>query len=131
MFFTSSVELTEDAYTGPADNSENLYEYDLERPVGERLKDLTVDKTDVDGAAVQGVVQASEDGSYVYFVADGDLGGKAVSGEPNLYVSHDDGVPVFIATLAANDERDWSRNGPELHDAVVAPDGSRLAFFSH
>ena len=130
VFFTSSVELTEDAYTGPADNAENLYEYDLERPVGERLKDLTVDETDVDGAAVQGVVQVSEDGSYVYFVADGDLGGEAVSGQPNLYVSHDDGAPVFIATLAANDEADWSTYGPQEHSAVVAPDGSHLAFFS-
>jgi hypothetical protein len=126
VFFTSSVELTEDAYTGPADNAENLYEYDLERPAGERLKDLTVDKTDVDGAAVQGVVQASEDGSYVYFVADGDLGGKALSGQPNLYVMHDDDAPVFIATLAANDDT----SGPEKHNAAVAPDGSHLAFFS-
>jgi WD40 repeat protein len=131
VFFTSNAELTEDAYTGPADNAANLYEYDLERPAGERLKDLAVDRTDADGAAVQAVVQTSEDGSYVYFVADGDLGGRAAAGEPNLYVSHDDGAPVFIATLAANDEPSWSPlYGPSENNAVVSPDGSRLAFVS-
>ncbi len=119
VFFTSSAELTEDAYTGPADNAANLYEYDLERPAGERLKDLTVDHTDADGAAVQNVVQVSEDGSYVYFVADGDLAGKAVAGEQNLYVSHDGGAPTFIATTSAIEA-----------ESAISPDGSRLAFVS-
>jgi hypothetical protein len=134
VFFTSDAELTEDAYTGPAGNAPNLYEYDLERPEGERLKDLSVDKTDADGAAVLGVAQISEDGSYVYFVAEGDLGGNAVAGQPNLYVSHDDGTPVFIATLAANDASDWHNSseealgGPEENTAVVTPSGNRLAF---
>ncbi len=138
VFFTSSAELTEDAYTGPADNAANLYEYDLERPVGERLKDLTVDKTDTDGAAVQGVAQISEDGSYVYFVAEGNLAAGAVVGEPNLYVSHDGGAPKFIATLAARDTTDWEgknkypegQGGLETGTAVVTPNGSRLAFIS-
>ncbi len=138
VFFTSSAELTEDAATGPADNAANLYEYDLERPVGERLKDLTIDEADVDGAAVQGVVQVSEDGSYVYFVADGDLATGATADEPNLYVSHDDGAPRFIATLAARDVTDWEASnngvegggGPETGTAVVTPSGARLAFIS-
>ncbi len=105
VFFTSRAELTDDANTGPADNAENLYEYDLENGV---LTDLTVDDDpgDVNGAAVLGVATASEDGSYVYFVAEGALTGEgnaegetAVSGEPNLYVYHGGGVR-FIATLA-------------------------------
>jgi hypothetical protein len=139
VFFTSKAELTEDAYTGPADNAANLYEYDLERPEGERLKDLTVDHADGEGAAVQGVAQISEDGSYVYFVADGALAGEAVAGKPNLYVSHEGGAPKFIATLATGDsptwedegvETDFSSFGPEVNNAVVAPDGTRLAFVS-
>ncbi|MGA2165289.1 MAG: hypothetical protein ABSH36_12570 [Solirubrobacteraceae bacterium] len=122
VFFTSSAELTGGAYTGPADNAANLYEYDLERPVGERLKDLTVDKTDADGAAVTSVVQVSEDGSYVYFLAKGALATGATAGESNLYVSHDDGTPTLIAILSAND----TAQDP----TAVTPEGSRLAFVS-
>lgn len=141
VFFTTASELTEDANTGPDGNAEDLYEYDLERPVGERLKDLTVDHTDPNGAGVLGVAQVSEDGSYVYFVAEGNLGGDAESGQPNLYVVHDDAPPVFIATLSARDEADWFNNsfgrnpvikeaGPQVNTAVVSPAGSRLAFLS-
>ena len=53
-----------------------------------------------------GVVTASEDGSYVYFVAEGRLTTQAnseqeepVSGKPNLYLYHE-GAVKFIATLA-------------------------------
>jgi hypothetical protein len=134
VFFTSSAELTEDAYTGVADNAPNLYEYDLGTG---KLTDLTVDSEAVsEGAAVQGVAQISEDGSYVYFVAHGKLAPKAVEGEPNLYVSHEGGAPVFIATLGVEDETDWlnggnaSEAGPEINTAVVTPSGAQLAFIS-
>ncbi len=115
----------------------DLYEYDLESG---KLNDLSVDTAEVDGAGVLGVVQISEDGSYVYFVADGDLAGKAVAGQPNLYVSHEGGAPRFIATLSPNDSSDWhgvasriegeDESGPETNNAVVAPNGTRLAFLS-
>ncbi len=97
VFFSSKVELTEDAYTGPEDNRPNLYEYDVESGV---LTDLTVDTTDPKGADLLGVMEISEDGSYVYFVAKGDLASGATFGQPNLYVSHDGGALKFIATLA-------------------------------
>lgn len=53
----------------------DLYEYDFNAPEGRRLTDLTVDHSGEDhlGADVKGVLGASEDGSYVYFVADGAL----------------------------------------------------------
>ncbi|MGA2164704.1 MAG: hypothetical protein ABSH36_09555, partial [Solirubrobacteraceae bacterium] len=124
----------------------DLYEYNLESG---RLADLTVDTSDVaEGAAVQGVVQISEDGSYVYFVANGvltteksALGAQAEAGKPNLYVSHKGGAPTFIATLApgnnqteAGDSPDWGRAqtlaGPATNTAAVSPDGARLAFLS-
>ncbi len=142
VFFTSRVELTEDADTGPADTAANLYEYDLERPEGERLRDLTVDDGETEGAAVLGVTQISEDGSYVYFVADGDFAAGAVAGAPNLYVSHGGGVPKFIATLAPGDSSDWlggvgstveekeNESGPAVNSAAVSPNGTRLAFES-
>jgi hypothetical protein len=124
VFFTSRAELTTNAFTGPDDNAGNLYEYNLNTGV---LSDLTVDTTDTDGAAVLGLATAGEDGSYVYFVANGVLseapnaeGAKAVvgdckkqetevlAGEPkrtcNLYVEHYNGnaweTPTFVATLA-------------------------------
>ena len=43
---------------------------------GEPLTDLTPDSGDANGAEVQGVLGASEDGSHVYFVANGDLDGR-------------------------------------------------------
>ena len=59
----------------------DLYSYDT---ASGELTDLTVDSTgsDAHGAQVQGVLGASADGAYVYFVANGDLDGSgpAVSG---------------------------------------------------
>ncbi len=127
VFFTSRSELTDDANTGKEDNAANLYEYNLETGV---LTDLTVpagalESEDPDGAAVLGLVTAGEDGSYVYFVANGVLSktpngeGEAaapgtckvepeeaphIEAECNLYVEHYGGsaweAPRFIARLA-------------------------------
>jgi hypothetical protein len=53
----------------------DLYEYNFDAPEGKRLTDLTIDANAGDPlrADVQGVVGASEDGSYVYYVAGGAL----------------------------------------------------------
>jgi hypothetical protein len=99
--------LTEESgYQQPTGN--DLYEYDVEKPVGQRLVDLTVDANGSDsfGADVQGVAGISKDGSYVYFVATGVLTGseenehheQAAVGETNLYLRHA-GATTFIATL--------------------------------
>jgi WD40-like Beta Propeller Repeat len=150
VFFTSNAELTEDAYTGTsAENSANLYEYDLETG---KLHDLTGEKSDASGvgAAVQGVVQISEEGQYVYFVAKGALKGEngetlrnASGAEPveeegkyNLYVSYEGRVPAFITTLGGSDESDWNNGSypgeasPEVNTAAVSPDGTWMAFLS-
>lgn len=152
IFFTSRAELTDDANTGAADDAPNLYEYDLSTGA---LTDMTVDidVADSHGAAVLGLVTAGDDGSYVYFVAEGDLVGAAVSGRPNLYVYHA-GRVTFIATLApattrsedakegGGDSADWygaqplpGQNpgvsaGPSSHTVRVTSDGTRLAFES-
>jgi hypothetical protein len=62
----------------------DLYEYDLEKPAGARLTDLTPDATDARGAGVVGVLDASEDGSSVYFAARGRLGGSGQTEAENL-----------------------------------------------
>jgi hypothetical protein len=71
-FFTSPGKLTDDATTGATEEGADLYRYEAES--GE-LTDLTVDTNpgDPSGADVQGVLGASADGSYVYFVANGVL----------------------------------------------------------
>jgi hypothetical protein len=105
VFFTSSEKLTDDATTGVNSTGRDLYAYDLG---SETLTDLSVDTNPADpqGADVQGVVGNSDDGQYVYFVADGDLGGGATSGAPNLYVSHGNQVK-FIATMDPADYGAW------------------------
>ncbi len=92
--------------------------------------------------AVQGVVQISEDGSYVYFVAKNALEGvggvalrngrgvEPVAGEDNLYLLHA-GAAQFVVTLSGGDAGDWaSPGGLEENNAVVAPGGAWLAFMS-
>ena len=150
VYFTSSAELTAESNTGAENNSEDLYEYSLEREKrGEPpLRDLTVDTDAADeatGAGVLGVVgageftEASVPSSYVYFVAKGQLvPGNGVDGQPNLYVVHDGGTPTFVATLRApgenvfiepGDSHVWAAKPTELQ-AFVAPDGTHLAFMS-
>lgn len=131
VFFTSSAELTTESNTGAANNSEDLYEYNLE---AKALRDLTVEKNAVDestGAMVQGVAGVSSDGSYVYFVADGQLvEDKGFDGQPNLYVVHNGGTPRFIATLSASaDGADWTQTASQLQ-SYVTPDGRHLEFGS-
>jgi hypothetical protein len=98
----------------------------------------------------------SEDGSYVYFVADGVLSRTAnANGETatpggcvfgregvtcNLYVVHYSGgaweAPRFIATLSSADEASWYEHGtkgaPELGQmsSRVSPNGRFVAFMS-
>lgn len=125
---------------------EDLYEYDLDKPLGERLADLSVDKNDLGGGAVQGMLGVSANGAYAYFVANGVLAPGAKPGNCvradssstetcNLYVSHE-GKLAFIAILSSADdhtvggeEGDWLS---ELHGRAtrVSGDGTKLVFMS-
>ena len=119
----------------------NLYQYDFRKPAGERLTTLSAGSL---APHVQGVVRISEDGSHVYFVAQGKLTGtanpngeEAEVGANNLYVFEQDarapeGHTTFIADLAPSDQQLWG--GTEDQDARPAqatPDGRFLAFESH
>ena len=155
VFFTDCNRLTSDStavFSAGCNTDENgvargndLYEYDM---LTRRLTDLTVDSSPSDslGADVQGVVGASADGSYVYFVADGALSEDAVGGQPNLYMARISGgqwaPPTLIATLLPSDNLlsymqgsnegnvgDWQ--GGSAHDtAGVTPDGLHAVFVS-
>ncbi len=159
VFLTTTRHLTADATTRP--EKEDLYVFELtsgkSEPLAGKTVDLTVDPNAAsESADVLGVIGASEDGSSVYFVANGVLGDgaehgakrgtceKNESGTPsaqscNLYLArYDAGAkawapPVFIATLSGADYPSWNGGGlPDLarETSRVAPNGRYLAFMS-
>ena len=165
VFFTDTARLTEDSELAPVPgvpgNPADLYECEVVEENGAptcKLSDLTVDHNAVEYADVLNVAPAvSEDGSYVYVVANGVLAAGAkpghcvhsdeeipISGATcSLYVLHE-GTITFIATLSNEDSGDWgSTEGagprgesieprPDLADvtAGTSPDGEYLAFMS-
>lgn len=123
-----------------------LYEYDFDAPEHGRV--TLVSTGDVAGPRVQGVARVSEDGSHVYFVAQGVLTGTEKNiygvlpeaGGDNLYVyAHDPQFPAgrlsFVATLAPfvspsdlGDSADWAGN--DIRPVQVTSDGQFLVFQS-
>jgi hypothetical protein len=167
VFFTDTARLTEDSNLAPVagstTNPADLYECDIVEEAGKpacRLQDLTVDRIANEQAGVLDVVPGvSEDGSSVYFVANGVLAPGASPGSCvrinietppagatcNLYEYHD-GAITFIATLSDEDSPDWGRSEAvikggessvepiqDLSDltARVSPDGNYFAFMSN
>ncbi len=129
VYFTDTGKLVKGSKAS-VDNAD-LYRYQIGK--AEPLTDLTKGAN----AEVQGVVGASDDGSYVYFVAKGVLSGeeensagkKAQAGKGNLYLFHE-GKTSFVGTLSAElDSSSWSSQ-PKVLRARVTPDGRHLAFLS-
>ncbi len=157
VFFTNNEPLTA---ASRSIEGEDLYVFESPLGAGEgpngHLIDLTVATGAKVSAEVRGVIGASADGSYVYFVANGLLGDAAVRGAQtgdcaengaspgqacNLYVNHYDAAskswqaPTFIATLSGADEPSWG-GFEQLQGEVnkmtsrVSPNGRYLAFMS-
>jgi DNA-binding beta-propeller fold protein YncE len=122
VFFTTTQQLT----NSDTDTTRDLYEYDFNAPAGQRLIQVsaggTGDATPGAGADVGGVSRISEDGSHVYFVANGVLttspspgaqgygahgeavssGAVAQAGAENLYVfDTETKQTAFIAELCS------------------------------
>jgi hypothetical protein len=172
IFFTDVAPLTEDATTEKGEEAEEAAE---ERGLGDlyvcqvteeggklgcALKDLTAEVEGANEEAnVQGVSAASDDGNYVYFVADGSLGpnggtgncrlrnpveakeeleGLLPVGRCSLYVEHFNGeaweAPQFIALLSSLDQNDWhgdiSAGGLVRVTSRTSPNGNYFAFMS-
>jgi DNA-binding beta-propeller fold protein YncE len=137
VFFTDEHKLTEDsgARSESGHLKADLYEYDFNKPVGERLTDVTP-KHGAESAEVQGgILGASTDGEYVYFVADGvqsetpnSRGQSAQPGHPNLYLRHGTST-IFITTLASGDANDWNEGLPH-QPTRVSPNGQFLELMS-
>jgi hypothetical protein len=127
VFFTAPSKLTADASA----NSLYLYDFDAAAP----LSSLT---PGAGAADVLGVLGASDDGSRVYFVANGVLTSGATQGQPNLYLWQKGEGLRFIATLSTEegdfafapaDASTWTSD-PELRTGRVSPDGRHLTFLS-
>ena len=149
IFFTTKEQLV----PGDTDEREDLYEYDFANPPAHRLVDVSGeglgDTTPGSGAAVQGVIGASEDGSHVYFAAEGVLTtlpnglgqvARTVSGREegvNVYAyDTQSGDTRFVASLPASDEGLWGGSTLEgalarkIQLAQITPDGRYLVFDS-
>jgi hypothetical protein len=127
-FFTAPGKLTADAKA-----KGQFYRYDTE---SRSLIDLTPGTI---APEIEGVIGASEDGSYAYFVAKAALTGEEESpshqkaktgpGAHNLYVWHEGEGLRFIGALSEFDQYDWN-TAPERFTARLTPDGRHLAFVS-
>ena len=150
-FFTSPGRLTADADTGPNDEGSDLYRYDVE---SRDLTDLSVgaDPGEPKGADVQGVVGVSDDGAYVYFVANGVLteepnaegqvakaGDCTANGEfielaegsCNLYLWHEGEVSFIapqraVAQRPATDALNWSRHPASVNTGSFSQRSARV-----
>lgn len=146
VFFTSEAKLTVGA-TAEAGRPD-LYRYDFDAPVGERLLDLSVVPG---GSEVAGVLGVSEDGTYAYFVAGAALAPGATPEAANLYVWHENEAThiASIAFIAELEEglsvsegfyqneafANWEMWSPTAFDADegirssrVTPDGGAVLF---
>lgn len=158
ILFTDTQQLT----SGSGASTENPELYRCQVITGEESGELECDLTDLtpangsESADVQGVIPgASEDGSFVYFFANGVLAhnqvdngagkeeakpGHCETGEEegpninldttntcNLYMAHG-GAVTFIALLPSTASRDWA--GLTVQPTRVAPDGEWLEFMS-
>ncbi len=154
VFFTDPQALTADAISGSAQGGfgGSVYVFEVAPgggPLSGTLRDLTVDENAGERPEVLGAIPGvSEDGSYVYFVANGALAPGAVHGNCilhdisdtescNLYMMHFDGAgwskPKLIAVLSEMDNADVGRQGglgTVRMSARVSPDGRYLAFMS-
>jgi hypothetical protein len=150
VFFMSQEELTDDANTGAADNSNSLYSYDTTTHV---LTDLTASTPaeNPNGAEVGGVLGISRDGSRLYFAAGGVLapGASASTGSScpdlnnelgacNIYQWHA-GTTTFVTRLSSRSSLgrgltwNWAPGGSGTgspKQSRVSADGRTLIFAS-
>lgn len=97
----------------------NLYMYDFNRPSGHNLVALSAGDPTGTGPRVRGILRSSEDGSRVYFVAEGlltdtpnSLGQRARAGAENLYLYDTAKETVsFVATLCTGEEASGTLGG--------------------
>jgi hypothetical protein len=120
VFFTSQSELTNDATTGTADQGNDLYRFDVQT---KELIDVAPDLADPKGAEVQAVLGSSDDGTDVYFIANGVLAAGAVPGNCQL------GPPTGIGSAAASCNIYVSHDGAIRYVGAVSDTAIETANF--
>src|ERR1022692_3935397 len=133
VFFTDEASAGLTTSTVPG-SGVNLYEYEV--PVQDGKAGTLTDLTSGPDARVLGLTGTSEDGSNVYFGAEGVLASGGKAGSPNLYVVHG-GERTFIATLGGGDMCDLEVQCSNAatgsyygSTARVSPSGRYLGFTS-
>ncbi len=154
VFFTDPQRLTTNSRAVPGAPDLYVFEFTMnpgEAPAG-KLIDLTPQEGAdvlVDGTSNGGVIGAGEDGSYVYFAADGVLSPNATRGgcSPkeavlpagttcSIYMIHNNGHAwegaKLVATVSSEDNPDWFQTTVHLATVTsrVSPNGEWLAFMS-
>lgn len=132
VFISTSQALTDDA---PADGQVKLYMYDATKPPSapDNLSFLSADEEPViDDGTVEGFVGASDDGSYAYFIASGQLvrGEEALVGLPAIYVWHD-GTLRFVGQVMFGYGELMNAGSARLlnpRQSRVTPDGRYVLF---
>ncbi len=114
IFFLDAGRLTKDSKAAFRDP--DLYEYDLNAPLGSRLSDLTAAlNSEKEYGGVQRVLGASEDGSYLYYAI------------REMLFEYHEGKTTFIASPGA--PTDWA-SPLQFLTARVSTNGRWLAFQS-
>ncbi len=152
VFFIDHAQLTSASRAN--EDAADLYLCEMEEAAGKlscKLSDLSVNPNSGQRARVVGAaLGGSEDGSSLYYVAEGELtsvanerGEKAIKGAPNLYMSryNDESKQwetLFIAGLSFEDSKDWgseenagsSEGYLEQMTSRVSPNGQYVEFMS-
>ncbi len=141
VFFTAPLAAGQPPLApGDTDASNNLYMAEIGCPGGGEgceaaqrgVTSLVQVSHSAEPAEVQGAVDVAPDGSRVYFVARGALGGGAnaegaspVKGADNLYAydSRTGGAPVFIADLCSGPEESGVAQDPRCPASLIGPAG--------
>jgi hypothetical protein len=103
-------------WTASTDGSKVLFEVEQNpHPLDRNLYelDLETEAPTLIAGEVDGVVGASEDLSYIYFVSREALDTGATAGEPNLYLDRE-GTIEFIATVSVTDLGTYDSYAPRV-----------------
>jgi hypothetical protein len=129
-FFLANRPLTADAPTSGL----HLYRYDANAPDGAHLTLLDSDSELSDGTGfVEGVIGASADGSYVYFIASSQLiAGGPTPVDSGIYLWHAGEGLRYLGQMHSAEQLDLSDTSFVLSplEARVTPDGKHLLFMA-
>jgi hypothetical protein len=135
VFFTTGQALTDDA---PPVGNQKIYMYDASQPASDphNLTFVSADAEPADGENdVQGIIDTSDNGRYVYFVTTGQL----ISGGPadvdrGIYMWHD-GTIAFIGKMLVDETGELMTTGASFTlfypQTRATPDGRFLVLSSH